>query len=211
MSEPRSVVETLVADDKLEEALNELEKLVPPSDKALSREVISLRQRVSSARKRRRQGLSSMDADVRTRTELGDSILQVLEDIAEAPPASAATSGHSRRPLVFVSYNHEDREVADKLKTALEAHGLLTRIDHADIGAGESIRRFIGRSVRESDLTVSVVSRRSLPRRGLPSRNAQDAVGRIRRERGGSSPRASTTTSSTIAIVSRPPGRSTRG
>jgi hypothetical protein len=63
---------------------------------------------------------------------------------------------------VFISYNHEDRLVADKLKSALEAEGIIVTIDNAAMRAGASIQEFIESSVRDSDLTLSIVSNRSL-------------------------------------------------
>jgi HEAT repeat protein len=63
---------------------------------------------------------------------------------------------------VFISYNHEDRLVADKLKSALEAEGIIVTIDNAAMRAGVSIQEFIESSIRDSDLTLSIVSNRSL-------------------------------------------------
>lgn len=63
---------------------------------------------------------------------------------------------------VFISYNHEDSQVAEKLKSALEKKGLLVTIDNVDMRAGASIQNFIESSVRDSDVTLSIVSNRSL-------------------------------------------------
>jgi len=63
---------------------------------------------------------------------------------------------------VFISYNHEDREVADKLKAALEKRGILVIIDRMDMRAGASIQEFIESSIRDADVTLSIVSNRSL-------------------------------------------------
>ena len=76
---------------------------------------------------------------------------------ADATPARDPTS-----PIVFVSYNHDDSEVADKLKAALEARGIAVRIDHEAMKAGKDIKDFIEKSIRETDATVSIVSNRSL-------------------------------------------------
>jgi hypothetical protein len=59
---------------------------------------------------------------------------------------------------VFISYNHEDRLVADKLKSALEGEGISVTIDNVAMRAGASIQEFIENSV----LALSVVSNRSL-------------------------------------------------
>src|SRR5262245_18295083 len=63
---------------------------------------------------------------------------------------------------VFISYNHEDRLVADKLKSALDGEGITVTIDNASMSAGASIQEFIESSIRDTDLTLSIVSNRSL-------------------------------------------------
>lgn len=63
---------------------------------------------------------------------------------------------------VFISYNHEDNLVAGKLKSALEKRNILVTIDSEAMSAGGSIQDFIESSVRDSDVTLSIVSNRSL-------------------------------------------------
>ena len=65
-------------------------------------------------------------------------------------------------PKVFISYNHADSEVADKLKAALEAHHIYVHIDKAVMEAGADIQSFIESSIRETDVTLSLVSNNSL-------------------------------------------------
>ncbi|MFQ5628945.1 MAG: toll/interleukin-1 receptor domain-containing protein [bacterium] len=63
---------------------------------------------------------------------------------------------------VFISYNHNDKEVALKLKTVLEENSIQVRIDREAMQAGEDIKGFIEDSIRETDVTLSVVSNQSL-------------------------------------------------
>ena len=63
---------------------------------------------------------------------------------------------------VFISYSHEDRLVADKLKSALEGRGYIVRIDNAAMWAGANIQEFIESSIRDTDVTLSIISNRSL-------------------------------------------------
>ena len=157
------LIRQLVAQDRLDDALDELNRLVHASDAELRREVISLRQRLFTAQKKRRQGVASSAADTRARTELGDSILEIVDEFAEArQPLPTGPVPVKGSPLVFISYAHADREVADRLKSALEQQGVSIRIDHVHMRAGESIASFIQRSVRDSHFTVSIVSNKSL-------------------------------------------------
>ena len=63
---------------------------------------------------------------------------------------------------VFISYSHHDREIALKLKSALEGYGINVRIDSETMQVGENIQGFIERSVRDTAVTILVVSNHSL-------------------------------------------------
>lgn len=64
---------------------------------------------------------------------------------------------------IFISYNHKDKEVASKIRKKLEEEfDLEVRIDTESLKAGEDIKEFIERAIRETDVTLSIVSINSL-------------------------------------------------
>ena len=63
---------------------------------------------------------------------------------------------------VFISYNHNDKAVANLLKQKLEKENLRVLIDSDAMAAGQNIREFIQKCVLDSRVTLSVVSRASL-------------------------------------------------
>jgi hypothetical protein len=63
---------------------------------------------------------------------------------------------------VFISYNHDNRDVALKLKKALVDNGINVTIDIETMKAGEDITNFIVRSIRDTDVTLAVISNKSL-------------------------------------------------
>ena len=63
---------------------------------------------------------------------------------------------------VFISYNHADAAVANKIKDTLRAEEIEVTIDSEKMAAGEDIKAFIEKCVRETDITLSVVSKKSL-------------------------------------------------
>ncbi|MGE0102562.1 MAG: toll/interleukin-1 receptor domain-containing protein [Blastocatellales bacterium] len=67
-----------------------------------------------------------------------------------------------RKKTVIISYNHGDSEVAEKLKVALEKNDIEVLIDNAAMYAGANIQQFIEDSIRNTDVTISLVSKRSL-------------------------------------------------
>ena len=63
---------------------------------------------------------------------------------------------------VFISYNHKDKAVADQLKVAFRNAGHEVVIDSEAMAPGEDIKTFIEKCIRQSDITLSLVSRHSL-------------------------------------------------
>lgn len=63
---------------------------------------------------------------------------------------------------VFISYNHNDSEVALKIKTALEIENFDVVIDRDNMIAGGEIKEFIMNSIQQSAVTISLVSNKSL-------------------------------------------------
>lgn len=65
-------------------------------------------------------------------------------------------------PVVFISYNHNDSEIALNIRDAIEAEGIDVIIDQEDMLAGENISNFINESINNSTVTISLISNRSL-------------------------------------------------
>ena len=63
---------------------------------------------------------------------------------------------------VFISYNHNDMDVANKLKDKLKAENINVVIDSERMQAGEDIKEFIEKCIRETSATISLISKNSL-------------------------------------------------
>jgi len=70
------------------------------------------------------------------------------------------TAQNSRR--VFISYNHKDKLIAEKLSNNLKLSGAKVIIDSEMMKAGENISNFIEKCILESDITLSIISNNSL-------------------------------------------------
>jgi hypothetical protein len=79
--------------------------------------------------------------------------------VTNPPFADEFYDGQTR---VFISYNHADREAADELKSMLEKKNIKVIIDSSSMRVGEDIKEFIQRSVMRSQITLAIVSRKSL-------------------------------------------------
>lgn len=63
---------------------------------------------------------------------------------------------------VFISYNHKDKDYAFKVRDELKKEGFEVIIDEDAMITGFKIEEFIKKSIRESGVTVSIVSENSL-------------------------------------------------
>jgi hypothetical protein len=63
---------------------------------------------------------------------------------------------------VFISYSQKDKEIAAKVRATLEANDIKVTIDSESMDPGEDIRAFIDRAIRDTQVTLSIVSRNSL-------------------------------------------------
>ena len=67
-----------------------------------------------------------------------------------------------KKKTVFISYSTKDKEIAAKVKAALEERGIEVTIDRESMRAGGNIRDFIDNSIRNTEVTLSIVSENSL-------------------------------------------------
>ncbi len=87
--------------------------------------------------------------------ELDTKTQKAQEEIKEGLKEDKKTS-------VFISYNHKDKIVANKIKDFLRTKGIDVTIDSEAMKSGEDIKSFIEKCVRENDITLSLVSENSL-------------------------------------------------
>ena len=79
---------------------------------------------------------------------------------AEPPPAEPdpGTTG----PAVFISYAHEDKEVAHALAAALRARGCRVWIDTEGMRAGDKLIERIAEAIDEVDFLLAIISKASV-------------------------------------------------
>jgi hypothetical protein len=162
-------VRDAIAKGKLSAAVATLGENIAEAD--LRDELVVLQASAEQLERDARRGLLEKNEIDSKRQKLSYAILSLLsafEQIADPLPltsevtspesGAARTSGRT----IFISYNHEDRAVATSVKERLVARGIKVRIDMESIAPGEDIRNFIERSIRETDVTLSIVSTKSL-------------------------------------------------
>jgi hypothetical protein len=174
MADFTSSIRALVAEGDLLRALDALAAKLSASD--LRDEASVLRASLARLEKEERRGLlSSGEAEIR-RSRLSFSVLELLaageKSLPPEPAAAIALAPSTPEPTpaptppprrsVFLSYSHADRSIALQVKSALEKHGFAPRIDLETFTAGENLTQAIERTIRQSDVTLSLVSSQSL-------------------------------------------------
>lgn len=76
--------------------------------------------------------------------------------------ASATPSDANKRPIAFISYNHNDKEMARKVNEFLKNNNIDVLLDEEDMQAGTSIMQFIQDCIKQADAVISIVSSKSL-------------------------------------------------
>jgi hypothetical protein len=79
----------------------------------------------------------------------------------ETPFRATLTGMTSATPSVFISYSHEDTELARALASALNERGLLVWIDEGELKIGDSIIERIATAISEIDFFLALVSEAS--------------------------------------------------
>ena len=140
------------------------------SDPELNDQIVTLSAKFRDVSKRERLGMIDSRDSGLMHNQIIFALVEIVSEMekrntqaaALKTAAPAAIPAPTDQKKVFISYNHHDAETANKLKEKLKAHHIQVIIDTEKMTAGEDISNFIEASVRDTDTTLSLVSRRSL-------------------------------------------------
>ncbi len=157
MNELRKIQEQ-IAQGHTEKALKTFAKFLQRKDSDYETQIGVLQSTYSAEKRKYNMGILTNAEWRQTVTKINFALLEILKEFEppSVPPPEKETK------TVFISYNHKDAAVADELKKRLRSSGVEVLIDTEKMLAGEGIESFIEKCVRESDVTLSVVSRKSL-------------------------------------------------
>ncbi|MBL7780883.1 MAG: toll/interleukin-1 receptor domain-containing protein [Saprospiraceae bacterium] len=151
-------IQQLISSGQTEEALQLLVKSAP--------DAILLQARFNQGKKQYNMGLIEFSEWSRIQAQINYAALELAGSLKNNAGATTATNTSnntaSTTKRVFISYNHEDRDTARRVRTFLENQGFDVILDEDDLAAGRSILEFIQASIKQCDAVVSVVSARSL-------------------------------------------------
>ena len=133
-----------------------LDILLPATENntGVNGQLMSHAARLSDLSKKESMGLVSFENANLTRNQIAFALVELLGDME--------TQVKEQQKRVFISYNHKDATTANRVKELLVKAGVEVTIDSEAMGAGENIKTFIERSVRDTETTLSIVSVNSL-------------------------------------------------
>ena len=160
----------LIAESKLDRVLQILREEIPayPDQK---NQLFTLSSTFNEYRRKENMGMLSDAEAIKNRAQLSYALLELLNDLENQngvsetkgePELTQRVKTSSLKKTVFISYNHHDMEIANKLKDKLTAENIQVIIDSESMQAGEDIKEFIEKCVRETDATISLISTNSL-------------------------------------------------
>jgi hypothetical protein len=137
----------------------------------LKNQLVTVSAKFNDIRKRQNIGVIDESESLKLFAQVNFSILDLIDQLQQATdtvvqetgpanPTAQITSASNRK--VFISYNHKDVDVANILKEKLKAKNIDVFIDSERMLGGEDIKDFIEKCVRDTETTLSLVSKNSL-------------------------------------------------
>ncbi len=159
-----------VAENKTDRALQMLQDAITAYPD-MQNQLLTLTAKFTDIRKKENIGLIDDEEAMKFKAQINYSLLEMINEVENQSsngsknyPFAEVSSGetHAKQKTVFISYNHHDSAIANRLKEKLAAANIKVIIDSERMQAGEDIKEFIEKSVSETDTTISLVSATSL-------------------------------------------------
>ncbi len=160
----------LIAENKMDRALQMLREEIPAYPD-LQNQLLTISAKFNDLRKKENIGLLDESEAMKFHSQVSFSVLELINEIENSNGTSIKVNAKVpaqpetaviKEKNVFISYNHHDMETANKLKEKLSAENINVVIDSDSMLAGEDIKEFIEKCVRETGTTISLISKNSL-------------------------------------------------
>ncbi len=175
MSQDFNKLRNWIAENRIEkvfESLKEYSKSYPDSQN----EIFTLAAKFSDARKKENLGILDNDSAQKIRSQVNFAVLELINELeknasevdehvsgtavtSETKPGTSGISAVNNKS-VFISYNHNDMDTANKLRDKLKENQIDVTIDSEKMQAGGDIKEFIESCVRNTGTTISLISKK---------------------------------------------------
>lgn len=152
--------EELLGNGKTKQLINELLEMLQQSGQdELYGNILLISSRFNrNEEKARKQTISEADYTLES-NKIVNSIRDYLKEFKSTDSNGISMKSPKK---VFISYNHKDKKIADLIKIELEKVKIEVTVDSEDMNAGDDIKWFIEESIKNTDVTLSLVSPSSL-------------------------------------------------
>ncbi len=154
----------LIAENKTDRALQILREEIPAYPD-LQNQLIAISGKFTDLRKKENTGLIDDTESFKFNAQVSFAVLELIneiENINDNPETVKQFNIDDTGKNVFISYNHHDIEIANRLKEKLTSEKINVLIDSESMQAGEDIKEFIEKSILETGTTISLISKNSL-------------------------------------------------
>ncbi len=173
----------LLVNDEVSNAIKALRAALPGDNT-----ILNLAGQWNRLQKEKGGGLISNEYATMTGNIIRNSLIELAKRLPDdltvdvvldtpMPTPTNNTTPKKNGPVVFLSYNHEDKEQAHKVKDFLTGKGIQVTIDSEAMQPGEDIAAFINKCIKEADITLSLVSSNSLLSAWVGMESANTLVG----------------------------------
>jgi hypothetical protein len=166
-------VRGFISSGRLDKAFDVLIPALQNKDNELYNRFLLLQGTLKKAKRDSNIGVLTNQEFLQINSKIGSDVFELLDEVSTLIPAETKEApveknipeqkaANNSAKTVFISYNHNDSAVADKLKEELRKASIEVFIDKEKMLAGEDIKTFIEKCVKDSNITLSVVSKKSL-------------------------------------------------
>jgi len=160
----------LISKNKTKEAINQLIEITK-KDNDLKSRITMLSGQFNRVKSDENMQIITYQQAIQQYAIINNSLLGILTEIDESqlplpnipnPINNDRQNVATEKPNVFISYNHNDKEIANNLRDKLRLEGIDVTIDSEAMLVGQDIKLFIEDCIKKTNVTLSLISRKSL-------------------------------------------------
>lgn len=168
MTQDLSKIKNYISNNQIERSINALLELTL-SDSDVQIQLRTLLSKFKDLRRKEIMGAIKQEDIFVQDAQISSALLQVINGVEnddshkrEADSNYLPKEKDSSASRVFISYNHNDSSVANKLKERLRTENIEVTIDSEKMVAGSDIKEFIENCIKDTQTTISLISKKSL-------------------------------------------------
>jgi len=159
----KSYLSKLIAKGKTQKAIEHLLEFTENTNQVdLYNDILQVSGRFSRIENMNKKGIISFNDYTIESNKISDTLKEYIQNDLKEITIKKKSNPNDSKKVIFISYNHEDKIFALKVKESLEKKGIEVIIDLKNIKPGQEINEFINDSIKVASATICIVSKNSL-------------------------------------------------